>query len=117
LPGPIEVLLYRVTQEALTNVMKHARARHVEIELCVGGGEVALRIADDGVGFDVERFRRTPAVGGVGLLGMRERVAHYNGRLDIRSRSAGGVQITLTVPLETAASGSDGPHGRATLAG
>lgn len=117
LPGPLEVLLYRVTQEALTNVMKHARARHVEIELRVSGGEVALRIADDGVGFDVERFRRTPAVGGVGLLGMRERVAHYNGRLDIRSGPAGGVHITVTVPLDAASTGSDGPRGRVTLAG
>jgi len=117
LPGAIEVLLYRVTQEALTNIMKHAQARHVEIELRVGTDEVALCIEDDGVGFDVERFRRTPAVGGVGLLGMRERVAYYNGRLDIRSRPAGGVRIALTLPLDAASTGSDGPHGRVTLAG
>jgi two-component system NarL family sensor kinase len=117
LPGAIEVLLYRVTQEALTNIMKHARAHHVEVELRVGGGEVGLRIADDGVGFDVERFRRTPAVGGVGLLGMRERVAYYNGRLDIRSRPGGGVQIALALPLETASTGSDGSRGRIPLAG
>lgn len=117
LPNPIEVLLYRVTQEALTNVMKHARAHHVEIELRVSSSEVALQIADDGVGFDVERFRRTPALGGVGLLGMRERVAHFSGRLDIRSRPSGGVQITLTLPLETASEGSPGPRGRVPLAG
>lgn len=117
LPGAIEVLLYRVTQEALTNILKHARARHVEVELRVGGGEVALRIADDGIGFDVERFRRTPAVGGVGLLGMRERVAYYKGRIDIRSRPGGGVQITLTLPLETASAGDDGSRGRIPLAG
>lgn len=117
LPNAIEVLLYRVTQEALTNVMKHARARHLEIELRVSSSEVVLRIADDGVGFDVERFRRTPALGGVGLLGMRERVAHYGGRLDIRSRPAGGVQITLALPLETASAGSPDPRGRVPLAG
>ncbi len=117
LPGAIEVLLYRVTQEALTNIMKHAQAHHVEIELRVGAAEVALSIEDDGVGFDVERFRRTPAVGGVGLLGMRERVAYYNGRLDIRSRPAGGVRIALTLPLDAASTGSDGPRGRVTLAG
>lgn len=114
LPGVIEVLLYRVTQEALTNVMKHAKARRVEIDLRVTDAEVALTIADDGVGFDVERFRRTPAVGGVGLLGMRERVAHYSGHIDIRSRPGGGVRIMLTLPLERAQAGSGG---RVPLAG
>jgi len=76
--------------------------------------EVALTISDDGVGFDVERFRRTPAVGGVGLLGMRERVAHYSGHVDIRSRPGGGVRIALTLPLDRthAATG-----GRVPLAG
>ncbi len=117
LPGAIEVLLYRVTQEALTNVSKHAKARRVEIELRVGDGEVALTIADDGVGFDVERFRRTPALGGVGLLGMRERVAHYHGQFDIRSPVSGGVRIVLTLPLDTAGSDSGGPRGRMPLAG
>ena len=117
LPDAIEVLLYRVTQEALTNVMKHAQAHRVEIELRVGDDEVALTIADDGVGFDVERFRRTPAIGGVGLLGMRERVAHYNGQIDIRSRPAGGVRIVLTLPLDSAGRGSDRPRGRLPLAG
>jgi two-component system NarL family sensor kinase len=92
--------LYRVTQEALTNVVKHAKARHVDIEFTVLGAEATLTIADDGIGFDVERFRRTPAAGGVGLLGMRERVAYYRGRIDIRSRPQAGVRITLTIPFE-----------------
>jgi signal transduction histidine kinase len=116
LPGAIEVLLYRVTQEALTNIVKHAKARRVEIELRVGDDECALTIADDGVGFDVERFRRTPALGGVGLLGMRERVAHYHGSIDIRSPVSGGVRITLTLPLAEAGSDS-GPRGSMPLAG
>ncbi len=100
LPPAIEVLLYRVTQEALTNIVKHAKARNVDIEFEVRGAEASLTIADDGVGFDVERFRRTPAAGGVGLLGMRERVAYYHGRIDIRSRPQGGVRISLTIPFE-----------------
>ncbi|HEY2386169.1 MAG TPA: ATP-binding protein [Candidatus Binatia bacterium] len=120
LPGAIEVLLYRVTQEALTNIVKHAKARAVEIDLRVGDAEVTLTIADDGVGFDVERFRRTPALGGVGLLGMRERVAHYHGHIDIRSPVTGGVRIMLTLPLDGTGSdsGSDsGTRGPVTLAG
>jgi signal transduction histidine kinase len=99
LPGPIEVALYRVTQEALTNVANHAHAEHVAVELTLTDDVVSLAIADDGVGFDVERFRRTPALGGVGLLGMRERVAHFHGRIEIRSRPREGVRITLAIPL------------------
>jgi signal transduction histidine kinase len=102
LPPPLEVLLYRVTQEALTNVANHAKARHVLVQLEVGTREVSLVIADDGVGFDAGRFRRAPQIGGLGLLGMRERVAHYRGRIDIRSRPREGVRITLTIPLDAA---------------
>ncbi len=99
LPPAIEVLLYRVTQEALTNVVKHARASRVEVVLEVRDAEAALTVADDGVGFDIERFRRTPAVGGVGLLGMRERVAYYRGHIEFRSRPNAGMRITLTIPI------------------
>jgi signal transduction histidine kinase len=99
LPGPIELLLYRVAQEALTNIAKHASAQRVEVTLTVRDGTAVLTVADDGVGFEMERFRRSPALLGVGLLGMRERVAYYHGRLDIRARPGAGVRITVTVPL------------------
>jgi signal transduction histidine kinase len=108
--------LYRVTQEALTNVMKHARARHVDVELQTSDAEVVLTIADDGIGFDVERFRRTPALGGVGLLGMRERVAYYHGQIEIQSRPQAGVRIRLRIPL-AAMAGGEGQSGRVPLAG
>jgi signal transduction histidine kinase len=117
LPRPIEVLLYRVTQEALTNVVKHANARNVEIDLTVGDGHAVLTIADDGIGFDVERFRREPSTGGVGLLGMRERVAYYKGRIDIRSRPQAGVQIRLSIPIEGTEQAGPGERGRFPLAG
>ena len=100
LPAAIEVLLYRVTQEALTNITKHAQAGHVRISLAREPDGVRLRIADDGVG----------------LLGMRERVAYYHGRVDIRSRLHAGVRITLTIPLDSA-TGSAGESGRFPLAG
>ncbi len=63
-------------------------------------GEVALTIADDGVGFDVERLRHAPVHGGLGLLGMRERVAYHRGRLEVRSEPNAGVRIELAVPLD-----------------
>jgi len=100
LPPGIELMLYRVTQEALTNVAKHAQARRVEVELTVRPEEqVVLVVADDGVGFEADRFRRRPALAGVGLLGMRERAAFHHGTIDIRSRPNAGVRITLRVPL------------------
>jgi len=117
LPPPIEVLLYRVTQEALTNVVKHARASRVEVDFEVRDGEAALTIADDGVGFDIERFRRTPAAGGVGLLGMRERVAYYRGRIEFRSRPQAGMRIMLTIPIDDPTDTERGDGGRMTSVG
>jgi signal transduction histidine kinase len=108
-PGPIEALLYRVTQEALTNILKHAQAGRVSLELAMRGGEATLAIADDGVGFELDRLRRAGAVGGLGLLGMRERVAYYGGRIDIRSRPRHGVRIVVAIPVEGEAAGAERP--------
>jgi len=66
-------------------------------------------VADDGVGFEVDRFRRTPSLAGVGLLGMRERVAYYRGELDIRSRPNAGVRIQVAIPLDAVQSAAGGP--------
>jgi two-component system NarL family sensor kinase len=117
LPPAIEVLLYRVTQEALTNVVKHSRASHVDVVLEVTDHEASLTIADDGVGFDVERFRRTPAAGGVGLLGMRERVAYYRGHIEFRSRPQAGMRIMLTIPIDDPSDSERGDGGRVTSVG
>jgi signal transduction histidine kinase len=100
LPPAIEVLLFRVTQEALTNMVKHARARHAWVELALDDDRATLAIRDDGIGFDVDRLRRTRgAERGLGLLGMRERVAYHHGWIDIRSRPGDGVRITLAIPI------------------
>jgi signal transduction histidine kinase len=101
LPPAIEVLLFRVTQEALTNMVKHAQARSGSVELRLDDSRATLAIVDDGVGFDMDGLRRTPTLGrGVGLLGMRERVAYHRGWIDIRSRPAEGVRITLSIPID-----------------
>jgi signal transduction histidine kinase len=105
LPPEIEVVLYRLAQEALTNVARHARATHVRVALQAGEARAVLEVEDDGVGFDPERLRRTPAAAGVGLLGMRERAAHFGGTLEIRSRPGAGTRIAVTVPLADAGEG------------
>jgi two-component system sensor histidine kinase UhpB len=90
-----DLAIYRVAQESLTNVVRHARARHVELSLSVvDAGEVELRILDDGGGIGEAAIDGT----GSGLAGMRERALLIGGRLTIREREAGGTEVRLTVP-------------------
>ncbi len=85
---------WRVTQEALTNVAKHAHARQVQVELCVDEGEATLHIADDGLGLPADAEDRP---GHYGLRGMRERVEGLGGTL--RVSSSGGTTIAARMPL------------------
>ena len=95
LPTDVETVLYRVVQEALTNVVKHARAERVSILLRERDGKVAAVIEDDGRGFSLE----ADTDGGLGLVGMRERVALVDGRLDVESAEGAGTTIVVEVPL------------------
>ena len=95
MPSEVETVLYRVVQEALTNVVKHARAERVSILLRERDGRVAAVIEDDGRGFPLE----AEAGEGLGLLGMRERVALVDGRLDVESAAGSGTTIVVDVPL------------------
>jgi signal transduction histidine kinase len=89
-----ENTIYRVLQEALTNVAKHASATHVEIGLLMEDAGVAVEVRDDGCGFDP-----ASAGGGFGLVGMRERVALLGGRLKIDSRPGAGAFIRALIPV------------------
>ncbi|MBP2018913.1 signal transduction histidine kinase [Symbiobacterium terraclitae] len=93
LPAPLETTLYRVTQEALTNVARHSQARHFGIVLDLRGAQVQLVIEDDGRGFDPS----APRVG-VGLTGIAERLALVNGRMTIESSPSGGTALFVSVP-------------------
>jgi signal transduction histidine kinase len=95
LPREIETALYRIVQEALTNVIKHARARRVSIFLVRKPHSVTAVIEDDGVGFAGD----VSGGDGIGLIGMRERVALLNGRLDAESSPGSGTTIVAEVPL------------------
>lgn len=102
LPPEIEIALYRICQESLNNVAKHARARRVHLSLEFGEGAATLAIEDDGLGFDIERWQREIAErGGIGLLGMRERSADLGGTFDISSRPGDGTAVRVTIPLTT----------------
>jgi two-component system, NarL family, sensor histidine kinase UhpB len=88
-----QLVIYRVTQESLSNVAQHANAHQVTVELSFVGRTV-LRIADDGVGVSGERN------GGLGLRGMQERALLVGGQLDIHSARGRGTTVTLTMSPE-----------------
>jgi two-component system, NarL family, sensor histidine kinase UhpB len=100
LPTELELVIYRVAQEALTNVLRHARASHCLIALESSDGEVELRVSDDGVGMPPERVNSDT----IGIEGMRERALLGNGTLDIQSRPGQGTQVTLRLPVDDAVS-------------
>jgi signal transduction histidine kinase len=95
LPREIETTLYRITQEALTNVVKHARATRVSIVLTRRDGAVSAVIEDDGRGISTGE----PTGDGLGLVGMRERVALVGGRLVVESPPGGGTTLSIEVPI------------------
>ena len=95
-----ELTLYRILQEALRNVEKHARARHVTVGMTQPDTFVQLVIKDDGVGFDPDRPLATRnGKGGLGLLGMRERAAYLGGALKVKSGRRAGTEIEVRIPL------------------
>jgi signal transduction histidine kinase len=95
LPAQLETALYRIVQEALTNVVKHARATRVTIVLIRNPRSVTAVVEDNGIGFAPEATRE----GGLGLIGMTERVGLLNGRLDVESARGSGTSIVVEVPL------------------
>ena len=99
-PGDLAIACFRVVQESLTNVVRHARARHVWIELSQSENRVELVVRDDGVGFNVQRtLGQAAARGSLGLLGMRERVELFGGTLTVDSASGRGTHLRAVFPL------------------
>jgi signal transduction histidine kinase len=97
LPEHVMIALYRIAQEALQNVVKHARATHAEVELRCDAGSVLLRVTDDGQGFDTAA--RPDARDSYGLRSMSERAELIGGRLTVTSRPGIGTTVTATVPV------------------
>ena len=94
LPEHVEIALYRIAQEALQNVVKHAGASGASVELRCDPGLVSLRITDDGAGFYPDA-----ATPGFGLSGMTERAELVGGRLDVRSGPGRGTTIEARIPV------------------
>jgi signal transduction histidine kinase len=95
----LETAIYRVVQEALTNVAKHAGAKHVRVSLAKDDRDVRVAIEDDGKGFDQDAVAaRSPEKRGAGLLGIQERATLRGGGIEIRSVKNEGTRIDLRIP-------------------
>ena len=104
-PPEIEVVAFRIAQEALTNALHHAQASEVCVCLEKRDGELLLRVQDDGSGFDAETLLKDSDVGeSLGLLGMEERAQLAGGRLEIESAPGQGTMIVARFPLAEGAS-------------
>ena len=96
IPKDVSLSLYRIVQEGLRNISKHACADHISVSLRGIGHDVLLTVRDDGIGFDSAEVREKP---GLGLLSMRERVSLIQGEFSIKSQPEKGTLITVRVPL------------------
>ncbi|WP_028240894.1 cache domain-containing protein [Stutzerimonas azotifigens] len=102
--------LFRILQEALGNIERHAHATRVRVSVERLGAAVRLRVGDDGVGFDPQRAERSGC--GIGLRNIRERVEHFGGRFEVGSRP-GATVIEVSLPVTGEAPAKDGPAARA----
>jgi signal transduction histidine kinase len=102
LPTEIETILYRVFQEALTNVLRHAQASSVALKLTLQGQQVIAEYVDNGVGFDIEQPPESNGRStGLGLVGMRERVEQFSGEFHVSSKPGQGTRIFVRLPIES----------------
>lgn len=99
-PAEYETVLFRITQEALSNVAKHAQAQQVTVTLSLRPPEVVLMVEDDGRGFDPQAIQQRDGVQGAwGLMGIRERATLVGGRVEIISQPGSGTRLIVTIPL------------------
>jgi PAS domain S-box-containing protein len=101
-PEPMAMAVFRIFQEMLSNVGRHARAQHLRVGITVAHGELTLQVQDDGVGASAHAFEAADAYG---VMGMRERAGHFGGRIDIQSAPGQGTRMALTLALPPAGSG------------
>jgi signal transduction histidine kinase len=95
LTATIDLSLYRIVQEALTNALKHARAASAEVVVCYGDHDVKVEVTDDGRGPPTSADRPQ----GAGTIGMQERVALFDGELRVGPRPQGGYAVQVCLPL------------------
>jgi signal transduction histidine kinase len=117
MPQEIELALFRILQESLTNIHRHSGSTSASVRVAQQGGTVTLLVQDHGLGIPLsilENFRTSNAGLGVGLAGMRERVNELGGRLELDSDGNGTcVRVTLPIPRHAPSPSSAGADGKA----
>jgi len=98
LPSYVETAVFRIVQEALTNILKHAGANRAKVDVAQRDGRIEMTITDDGRGFNLNEVT-TSREGGMGLLGMRERAGLLGGTMTIHSTSGGGTRLEVAIPI------------------
>jgi two-component system, NarL family, sensor histidine kinase UhpB len=102
LPGEIETILFRVAQEAMSNVARHSEAQRLDVQLARTAGQVTMTLTDDGRGFDLAAVTLTPSqMHGLGLAGMQERTSLAGGQVTVKSAPGQGTTVHVVVPLST----------------
>jgi signal transduction histidine kinase len=102
LPAELETAAFRVIQESVTNVARHAGARHIAVTLACDAGRLAISVRDDGVGFAVDATLAGAARGGhLGVAGMRERIKGLGGSLEVTSAPGVGTEVSAVIPVAT----------------
>ena len=100
LPPPVEIAVFRVVQEAITNIIRHAEAHNVVLSVEFADTSLRVEVEDDGKGFDVGKIDlQSDEAKGLGLLGMEERVTILGGKFSIESQPDRGTHLTIEVPL------------------
>lgn len=99
-PKAVQLAIYRIVQESLTNVVRHARASRAVVAVRADGGSYVVTVSDDGVGLDGRSPEEKPTEGGRGLLGMRERAELLGGALETGRSSLGGLEVTARIPIK-----------------
>jgi len=98
-PKALQLATYRIVQEALTNVVRHAKASRATVKISEAGGSYTIAVADDGIGVADER----DLTSGRGLLGIRERAELLGGTLDVTGSPLGGMLVLVTIPRKAPA--------------
>ena len=95
LPDQVKTSLFRIVQEALTNVARHSQATKVDVSLTLANGKLVLTVRDNGTGFDVYKESRT-----LGILGMKERALMIGAEYSVESKNGMGTVVTISYPVD-----------------
>ncbi len=106
----LETSLYRVIQQGLANVIQHAQAKQVSIDLNWTDDEVTLVLQDDGIGFDVQNPKESQLTGHYGLASLKDRIEKHLGKMEITSQPGKGTTLRANIPIVGAEPGTDEPH-------